>query len=61
MTWLNGITGQQFALTEASYTLTRIFQSFSKIEVVPEDVHKPWIENLTLTCAVNGVNVKCWK
>ncbi|KAK0510044.1 hypothetical protein JMJ35_007438 [Cladonia borealis] len=56
-----GSMGQQFALTEASYTLTRIFQSFSKIEVVPEDVHKPWIENLTLTCAVNGVNVKCWK
>ncbi len=57
----NNSIGQQFALTEASYTLTRVFQSFSKIEVVPEDVHKPWIENLTLTCAVNGVNVKCWK
>ncbi|MCJ1385152.1 hypothetical protein MMC17_008271 [Xylographa soralifera] len=54
--------GQQFALTEASYTLVRLCQHFSKIEVVPEEKLRPWTESLNLTCAVTGgVNVRCWK
>ena len=55
MAYSNGFTGQQCAMAEASYTFTRVFRSFSEIEVVPEDVHKPWIENLMLTCVVNSV------
>lgn len=57
----NGFIDQQLALTEASCTLSRVFQFFSKIEIVPENVHKRWIEKLMLTCVVNGVNVHCWK
>lgn len=54
--------GQQFALTEASYTIVRLCQQFSKIEVVPGQEDRPWTESLNLTCAVaGGVNVRCWK
>lgn len=54
--------GQQFALTEASYTIIRLCQQFSRIEVVPGQESRPWTESLNLTCAVTGgVNVRCWK
>ena len=39
--------GQQFALTEASYTTVRLCQAFSGIEA--RDL-MPWTEGLTLTC-----------
>lgn len=42
--------GQQFALTEASYTTIRLMQEFKGIESRNE---KPWQESLTLTCAVH--------
>ncbi|KAI4214642.1 MAG: hypothetical protein LQ351_002715 [Letrouitia transgressa] len=54
--------GQQFALTEASYTLIRLCQTFDRIECVQEEKERPWVESLNLTCAVTGgVNVRCWK
>lgn len=40
--------GQQFALTEASYTTVRLMQEFTKIESRDD---RPWRELLTLTCA----------
>lgn len=47
--------GQNFALTEASYTMVRILQTFKRIE--PRDP-TPWREFQTLTLAVgNGVKV----
>ncbi|KFX94096.1 hypothetical protein V490_04524 [Pseudogymnoascus sp. VKM F-3557] len=47
--------GQQFALTEAGYTLVRMVQEFEKIESRDD---KPWLESLHLTlgCA-NGVHI----
>lgn len=42
--------GQQFALTEASYTTIRLMQEFSAIESRDD---RPWRENLTLTCAIH--------
>lgn len=48
--------GQQFALTEASYTTIRLMQEFSKIE--QRDDGRPWTEWITLTCVgLNGVKV----
>ncbi|KAL8786918.1 MAG: hypothetical protein Q9195_007997 [Heterodermia aff. obscurata] len=48
--------GQQFALTEASYTTIRLMQEFSKIE--RRDDGQPWTEFLTLTCVgLHGVKV----
>ena len=41
--------GQQFALTEASYTITRLMQEFKSIEARDS---RPWMESLTLTCAI---------
>lgn len=47
--------GQQFALTEASYTLVRMLQEFERIE--NRDA-RPWEEGLALTLACgNGVKV----
>ena len=47
--------GQQFALTEASYTLIRLLQEFSALESKDP---RPWAEGLTLTlCSKNGVKV----
>ncbi|KAK4569468.1 hypothetical protein LTR86_003231 [Recurvomyces mirabilis] len=47
--------GQQFALTEASYTTVRLCQAFSKIE---SRNPSPWTESLTLTCVnLHGANV----
>lgn len=47
--------GQQFALTEASYTTVRLCQAFSAIETRDD---KPWEESLTLTCVnLNGAKV----
>lgn len=47
--------GQNFALTEASYVVVRLLQSFRRIE--PRD-DRPWSEFQTLTLAVgNGVHV----
>ncbi|CAD6582851.1 MAG: hypothetical protein ASARMPRED_001083 [Alectoria sarmentosa] len=42
--------GQQFALTEASYTTIRLMQEFISIESRDD---RPWIEGLTLTCAIH--------
>lgn len=48
--------GQQFALTEASYTTIRLMQEFEKIE--SRDDGAPWIEWITLTCVGhNGAKV----
>ncbi|KAF4629186.1 hypothetical protein G7Y89_g8956 [Cudoniella acicularis] len=47
--------GQQFALTEASYTIVRLLQEFSAIENRDET---PWQENLSLTMSCGrGVKV----
>lgn len=47
--------GQQFALTEASYTTVRLCQTFSNIESCDPE---PWIEMLTLTAVSrNGAKV----
>lgn len=47
--------GQQFALTEASYTIVRLLQKFEKIESRDPT---PWLENLHLTLSSgNGVQV----
>jgi len=47
--------GQQFALTEASYTIVRLLQEFKGIE---DRDGTPWIEQLGLTVAsANGVKV----
>ncbi|ELR02562.1 hypothetical protein VC83_08941 [Pseudogymnoascus destructans] len=46
--------GQQFALTEAGYTLVRMVQEFERIESRDS---KPWLENLHLTLGSgNGVH-----
>lgn len=41
--------GQQFALTEASYTTIRLMQEFKSIEARD---HREWMEYLTLTCSI---------
>ena len=41
--------GQQFALTEASYTTIRLMQEFKNVESRDD---RPWTESLTLTCAI---------
>ena len=47
--------GQQFALTEASYTIVRLLQEFDGIESRDET---PWTEKLALTLAIQtGVQV----
>ena len=47
--------GQQFALTEAGYTIARLCQAFSGIQSQDPE---PWIEALTLTCVnKNGARV----
>jgi cytochrome P450 len=46
--------GQQFALTEASYTIIRLMQAFSRVE--PRD-EREWCEWVTLTLA-SGVGCK---
>jgi hypothetical protein len=43
--------GQQFALTEASFTTIRILQAFKKIESRDDT---PLLDQLTLTAAVKG-------
>lgn len=43
--------GQQFALTEASYTTMRLMQEFKQIESRDPE---PWREFLTLTCVGAG-------
>lgn len=48
--------GQQFALTEASYTIVRLVQEFGGLEDRSAGV--PWKAQLSLTMAVaGGVNV----
>jgi cytochrome P450 len=47
--------GQQFALTEASYTTVRLLQAFRAIE---SRESRPWTENLSLTC-VNLHGARC--
>nr|POF07699.1 cytochrome p450 52a12 [Quercus suber] len=47
--------GQQFAITEASYTTIRLCQAFDKME--SRDSH-PWTESLALTCTnLHGTKV----
>ncbi|KAF2215909.1 hypothetical protein CERZMDRAFT_109751 [Cercospora zeae-maydis SCOH1-5] len=47
--------GQQFALTEASYTTVRLCQAFSGLQGRDS---QPWTEGLTLTCtSFNGAKV----
>lgn len=47
--------GQQFALTEASYTIVRLLQEFDGVENRDQT---PWTEQIMLTMAVgNGVHV----
>jgi len=48
--------GQQFALTEASYTTARLCQMFEGIE--SRDPSQVWLEGLSLTCvSFNGAKV----
>jgi len=46
--------GQQFALTEASYTIIRLLQEFRAIE--NRDPGE-WVENFNITLATGGVKV----
>ncbi|MCJ1230206.1 hypothetical protein MMC12_006878 [Toensbergia leucococca] len=46
--------GQQFAITEASYTTARLLQTFKGIESRDP---APWTENLTLTCVGQACKV----
>ncbi|KAL8662427.1 MAG: hypothetical protein Q9202_004748 [Teloschistes flavicans] len=47
--------GQQFALTEASYTAVRLLQTFKAIEMRDP---RPWMESIGATCSnANGVKV----
>lgn len=46
--------GQQFALTEASYTITRILQTFSKLEAKPGSSHDDQPLQAALTMCVGG-------
>ncbi|KAL9109109.1 MAG: hypothetical protein Q9227_006200 [Pyrenula ochraceoflavens] len=47
--------GQQYALTEASYTIVRLLQTFEAIE---NRDPSPWVEQLGVTlCSANGVKV----
>lgn len=46
--------GQQFALTEASYTTIRLMQEFKDIESRDSS---PWMEKLTLTCVGDSCKV----
>ncbi|KAF2726017.1 putative P450 monooxygenase [Polychaeton citri CBS 116435] len=49
--------GQQYALTEASYTIVRLCQAFSGVEI-GQGGQGPWVEGLTLTCvSANGAKV----
>ena len=41
--------GQQFALTEASYTVVRLIQEFQRLEARDQ---RPWMEGITMTCTV---------
>lgn len=54
------VQGQQFALTEASYTTVRLCQAFDNIESRDP---APWTENLALTCVnLGGAKVSVsWK
>lgn len=48
--------GQQYALTEASYVLCRLAQTFAKVE--SRDETGVWVEGLSLTvCSGNGVKI----
>ena len=47
--------GQQYALSEATYTTVRLLQEFKTIESRDD---QPWTESLTLTCSsLNGAKV----
>ncbi|KAL8804631.1 MAG: hypothetical protein Q9182_002439 [Xanthomendoza sp. 2 TL-2023] len=46
--------GQQFALTEASYTTIRLMQEFKDIESRDSE---PWTESITLTCVGKAAKV----
>lgn len=46
--------GQQFALTEAAYTLLRIAQTFSRIETRPDLLHTELLQRTNLTTIVAG-------
>lgn len=46
--------GQQFALTEASYTLVRIAQTFSRLETKPELLNTELLQRTNLTTIVAG-------
>lgn len=51
--------GQQFALTEASYTIVKLLQAFSKLEAQPEfETGKAPISTSLTICVHGGVNVK---
>ena len=53
------LTGQNFALTEAAYVVTRLLQTFRRIEARDD---RPWLELQTLTMAVrNGVHVALYR
>ncbi|PWW76906.1 cytochrome P450 [Tuber magnatum] len=51
--------GQQYALTEASYTVTRILQKYARIEVA--GTHTGPTMDLTLTVAPKKVLLRLWK
>lgn len=51
--------GQQFALTEASYTIVRLLQCFKDINLDPAEAYGNPKESISLTLSVNGgVNVQ---
>ncbi|CUS07417.1 unnamed protein product [Tuber aestivum] len=51
--------GQQYALTEASYTVTRILQKYARIEVA--DTYTGPMMDLTLTVAPKKVLLRFWR
>ncbi|KAK6349556.1 Protein kinase alk2 [Orbilia brochopaga] len=53
--------GQQFALTEASYTIVRMFQRFKRFEAAEAN---EWLDlnlSLTLTVGGKGCHIKCYR
>ncbi|KAL4918697.1 cytochrome P450 [Aspergillus aurantiobrunneus] len=53
--------GQQYALTEASYTMVRLIQRFSSVENGEPDLEKPVIlSNLTMSHGAEGVKIRLY-
>ncbi|KAF3920347.1 hypothetical protein ABW20_dc0101348 [Dactylellina cionopaga] len=53
--------GQQFALTEISYMMVRLFQHFKRFEIAELNEFTRGHQTLTMCVGGNGVMVKCYR